>query len=165
MLLRVDVDSRIDDQTSCCASRCVTRASASRPTRSIASSIPFTQADASTTRRFGGTGLGLAIAKEVVGALGGEMSYAPNPGGGSVFAFTAPLTAVTTHTNVLDDHARARLSTKRIMICDTHPWRGRALAEQLEWWRVRTTVVTDPDSVVELSAGRGRRGAIPTRPY
>jgi len=63
------------------------------PSRAARLFQPFTQADMSTTRRFGGTGLGLSICKQIVELMGGHIGARPSDsqGGGSVFWFDVPL--------------------------------------------------------------------------
>ena len=52
---------------------------------------PFTQAESSTNRRFGGIGLGLSISRQIVMALGGELTVCSTPDEGSTFAVTIPI--------------------------------------------------------------------------
>ena len=81
----------------------------------------FTQADASHSREHGGTGLGLAIAREIAHALGGDLSYAPTPGGGSTFTLHATFPTPPSPEDSLDEYARRSLTGRRVLAVDARP--------------------------------------------
>ena len=89
---------------------------------------PFSQADSSTTRRYGGSGLGLVISRRLVEAMGGKLGVSSSPGKGSTFCFTlalpvdrdAPQTVGCPKTRgarvlVVDDQAEARAAIRQML--------------------------------------------------
>jgi len=108
----------------------------------------FSQADASTTRKYGGTGLGLAISKQLVELMGGEINVESVPGEGSVFWLTLRLglTEQTTSGPVPE----ADLSNVRVLVVDDLEVNRRILREQLGAYGMRPEMAESGSEALEL---------------
>ena len=122
---------------------------------------PFSQADESTTRRFGGSGLGLSICRELARLMGGEVGLASAPGAGSTFWAELPLPAAQEGEAPHDTEARdvALLRGKRVLIAEDNPVNMLITAALLEQWGVAVTQAHDGVLAVEAVRCASRDGA------
>ena len=88
----------------------------------------FSQAESSTTRRFGGTGLGLTIARRLVDMMGGQLQVRSELGQGSEFSFDIDL--ATPDEPPLPVHRTADSAALRVMVVDDHPTARALIAAQ-----------------------------------
>ncbi len=98
----------------------------------------FTQADSSTTRKYGGTGLGLAISRRLVELMGGTMGFSSEPGRGSAFWFSLPLRLPVPPEapEAASDDTLQRLAGLRVLIVDDLPLNRRVLETQFRNWKL-----------------------------
>lgn len=109
---------------------------------------PFSQADISTTRKYGGTGLGLTISKQLIELMGGHLTLQSEEGKGSTFGFeiTLPLAhEATTYKSEFAD-----LSGLRLLLVDDLEINRKIYSEQMRAWGVDCVTAPDAETALQL---------------
>jgi signal transduction histidine kinase/HPt (histidine-containing phosphotransfer) domain-containing protein len=110
----------------------------------------FTQAEASTARKYGGTGLGLVISRRLAELMGGRMWAESVPGEGSIFHFTIQVTVPPESRPPAYVGRQTRLADLKILILDDDAASRNALVEQCRRWGMQPQPVETPDQAMAL---------------
>ncbi|MBF0159992.1 MAG: PAS domain-containing protein, partial [Magnetococcales bacterium] len=109
---------------------------------------PFTQADSTTTRRFGGTGLGLAISRQLVTLMGGDMAVESIPGQGSVFRFSVAMSAISQPLSLTS--CPVNLKPVRVLVMTSSPTQGQILGNLLQTFRFDWQQVSSLEAAIAM---------------
>lgn len=120
---------------------------------------PFTQADSSTTRKYGGTGLGLAISKQLVELMGGQVGLRSKAGEGTTFWCTATFQKQPVcHPAIVPS---AELSGRRVLIVDDNESNRTILHHLVSGWGMEDDQAQNADEALTMLAQAAEHG----RPY
>jgi len=111
---------------------------------------PFTQADTSTTRKYGGTGLGLSISMHLIEKMGGRIWVESEPDKGSAFHFTARFGKATAIASIGVSADPAILDNVRVLVVDDNTTNRQILEKTLGYWRMRPAAASDGQSALAL---------------
>jgi PAS domain S-box-containing protein len=118
---------------------------------------PFTQADSSTTRKFGGTGLGLSIVRRLVEMMGGQVGVHSESGTGSAFYFTLPMEPAM---GAPEQRSTLMPKNKRVLFVDDNETNRRVLSGQMAHSGYTVTTASSAAEALQLL-----RAAATVHPY
>ncbi|MBS1816113.1 MAG: response regulator [Acidobacteria bacterium] len=110
---------------------------------------PFSQVDASTTRKFGGTGLGLTICSRMIEAMGGRMWVESTLGKGSKFHIVLRLEPVVAQA---EEHSEGMevIAGRRVLVLDDNATNRRILERTLQRWGMQPSCASSADEALEM---------------
>ena len=118
---------------------------------------PFTQADSSTTRKYGGTGLGLAISNKLTELMGGAMGVESGPGRGSQFWFTARL-GLSSTCGAISDTTPNTLRGLRVCLVDDNGTNRTILHHYTSVWDMQSHSFTNAQDALEAMRAAVNQG-------
>jgi PAS domain S-box-containing protein len=119
---------------------------------------PFSQADSSTSRRFGGTGLGLAISRHLVRMMGGELGVDSTPGRGSRFHFSASFGLGPERAATDADPSRGGLRGARVLVVDDNDVAREVLVHMAGSLGLRASAANGGHEAIQAVAAADARG-------